>query len=96
MLFAEDLYSPSQVEELAKKGMIVEKEISKSEQKSFDKALKLDRAKPDVAILGERATIQDFWIKDLLKVKLQQNKECKNTKKAELKAWSNLTLICKK
>lgn len=60
MLFAEDLYSPSQVEELAKKGMIVEKEISKSEQKSFDKALKLDRAKPDVAILGERATIQDF------------------------------------
>jgi hypothetical protein len=60
MLFAEDLYSPSQVEDLARKGMIVEKEISKSEQKSFDKALKLDRAKPDVASLGERATIQDF------------------------------------
>ena len=44
-VFAEDRYSPSQVNELFKKGHIVEKQITKDEAKQFDKALKIDRTK---------------------------------------------------
>jgi len=51
-LAAEDMYSPSQVNDLLNKGHYVDKTISKSEAKEFDKTLKIDRTKPSPARLG--------------------------------------------
>jgi hypothetical protein len=51
-LASEDMYSPSQVNDLLNKGHYVDKTISKSEAKEFDKTLKIDRTKPNPARLG--------------------------------------------
>ena len=51
-LAAEDMYSPSQVNDLLNKGHYVDKTISKNEAKEFDKTLKIDRSIPSPARLG--------------------------------------------
>ena len=51
-VFAEDMYSPQQVQDLFRKGHTVEKNISEKEAKEFDKALKIDRTKTSPARLS--------------------------------------------